>query len=201
MRSKVVFTPEEALQLYGARSTLEEPVELLREQLTEAGIYAHCLDPQRAFILSEQAPDGELLGHDDWNRLDISQNLPQVFLPLYEVLIPQSLNLDLIGAVNFKKGCYPGQEIIARVKYRGKPKTRMITASCADCEGLEPGAAVYIEDRERAAGHIVNLEAVDAGVQLIITVPVTHLQEGTVYLDEARSISVNRLASPYEISA
>mgnify|MGYP001826626102 CR=1 FL=1 len=199
MRSRVEFTTEETLRLYGM---LRAPgVEFLDLLPAGATADAHCLDPQRYFILASQPPADDLLGHGEWRSMDIVQNLPQVFLPLYEVLVPQSLNLDLVGAVSFKKGCYPGQEIIARIRYRGKPKTRMINAMCTQCKSLAVGATVYIEERERPAGHIVDIIVTGEGCRLSIAVPVTHVHEGAVYLDEARSMAVERMQLPYEIPA
>jgi len=63
--------------------------------------------------------------HDQWERADIAAGLPQVFLPTSETFVAQMLNLDLLGAVAFDKGCYTGQEVIARAHYRGRVKRRL----------------------------------------------------------------------------
>jgi folate-binding protein YgfZ len=60
-----------------------------------------------------------------WERADIAAGLPQVYLPTSEVFVAQMLNLDLLGAVAFDKGCYTGQEVIARAHYRGRVKRRL----------------------------------------------------------------------------
>ncbi len=64
---------------------------------------------------------------DYWYFNNIKLGLPEVFLATTEVFIPQMLNLDLeaINGVSFDKGCYPGQEVVARLHYLGKAKTRM----------------------------------------------------------------------------
>ncbi len=61
----------------------------------------------------------------DWAACDIAEGLPQVYLPTSEAFLAQMLNLDLIGAIALDKGCYTGQEIIARAHYRGQVKRRM----------------------------------------------------------------------------
>jgi folate-binding protein YgfZ len=61
----------------------------------------------------------------DWKALDIAAGLPWVEAATQDVFIPQTLNLDLIGGVSFTKGCYPGQEVVARSHYRGTVKRRM----------------------------------------------------------------------------
>lgn len=171
--------------------------------------YQHNIDPRRFFVISNQNisdalrenRDGtELLSEKNWQSINIRQNLPEVFEQTIEAFIPQTINLDLVNGVNFKKGCYPGQEIIARVKYRGKPKTRMITAYVSNHEEIVVGSPVFIEGRESPAGMVSHLVKDAKTTLLSITVPVSHLHEGEVYLDQARSIKIERLACSYEIT-
>ena len=60
-----------------------------------------------------------------WNQIHIENIIPNIFKETQDMFIPQSLNLDLINAINFKKGCYTGQEVVARTHYLGKPKRRL----------------------------------------------------------------------------
>lgn len=117
-----------------------------------------------------------------WQTLDILGGLPQLPIELVAEFIPQSINLDLVGGVNFKKGCYPGQEIIARVKYRGKPKTRMLTVSIASTAAVKIGAAVFIEGKTASSGVVINVGASQNGATaVLISTPVSAL-EATHYL-------------------
>ena len=59
-----------------------------------------------------------------WLTFEIREGVPWFTSELTETLLPQQINLDLIQAVSFEKGCYPGQEIVARMHYLGKPKRR-----------------------------------------------------------------------------
>ena len=59
-----------------------------------------------------------------WLTFEIREGIPWFTSELTETLLPQQINLDLIQAVSFEKGCYPGQEIVARMHYLGKPKRR-----------------------------------------------------------------------------
>jgi folate-binding protein YgfZ len=61
----------------------------------------------------------------DWQRADIAAGLPQVYTATSEAFVAQMLNLDLLGAIAFDKGCYTGQEVIARAHYRGRVKRRL----------------------------------------------------------------------------
>ena len=76
--------------------------------------------------LTEGVPDA---GEDAWFLRDIRDGYPRVTLATQEQFVPQMVNLERLGAVDFHKGCYPGQEIVARTQYRGVLKRRMIRAT------------------------------------------------------------------------
>jgi folate-binding protein YgfZ len=96
-------------------------------------------------------------------RADIAAGLPQIYAATSEKFVAQMLNLDCIGAVSFSKGCYTGQEVIARAHYRGRVKRRMqrfVTRAApagASTALLQPGASLHIADGRR-------LEIVDAAM-------------------------------------
>ena len=73
---------------------------------------------------------------DVWNWLEVQSGVPRIVAGTVEAFVPQMVNLELVGGVNFQKGCYPGQEIVARSQYRGTLKRRMVLA-----EGASAGAA------------------------------------------------------------
>lgn len=99
-----------------------------------------------------------------WDWLDIRAGIPVITPPVQEEFVPQMLNLDLIGAVSFSKGCYPGQEIIARTHYRGRLKQRMYFVRMAPECAPRPGDKLYSpETREQACGLIVNASPSPAG--------------------------------------
>lgn len=81
-----------------------------------------------------------------WDAIEVAAGRPWVEEATREAFVPQMLNLDLTGGISFKKGCYPGQEIVARTQYLGKVKRRMLrfAVDLAGEAGLPaPGAAVY----------------------------------------------------------
>ena len=69
--------------------------------------------------------DGDAAARDSWERADIAAGLPQIYTATSEAFVAQMLNLDLLGAIAFDKGCYTGQEVIARAHYRGRVKRRL----------------------------------------------------------------------------
>jgi len=200
MRSAVEISPVEDLNLLGLHAPGIAGEELTALEAQGASIARHHSDHDRYLLLCSEKINEELNTSNEWKRLDIKQNLPQIYINSYEALIPQSVNLDIVGGVNFKKGCFPGQEIIARVKYRGKPKTRMIGVQLSGTQSVDVGASIYIDERERSAGEVINVACDETNTLLSISVPVTHISEGALYLDENRTIALERLNSPYEIT-
>jgi folate-binding protein YgfZ len=89
-------------------------------------------------------------GNAAWRLADIHAGVPQVTQPTQEQFVPQMVNFELIGGVNFKKGCYPGQEIVARSQYLGKLKRRMVLATPAECGRACRRRSVF-ERRPRSA--------------------------------------------------
>jgi len=94
-----------------------------------------------------------------WVQHDITAGIPNIFNETQEAFIPQSINLDVIGAINFKKGCYTGQEIVARTHYLGKPKRRMYKASFRGHS--QPLYGDIILDKEVAVGQVVDAANTD----------------------------------------
>ncbi|MCX4188307.1 YgfZ/GcvT domain-containing protein [Methylophaga sp. OBS4] len=92
-----------------------------------------------------------------WQYLDIKAGLPMVFLQSKEQFTPQQVNLDLVGGVSFKKGCYPGQEVVARLHYLGSPSRRMFLAVINTDLLPEPGTAVKDAAGE-TLGHVVQAQ-------------------------------------------
>jgi tRNA-modifying protein YgfZ len=74
---------------------------------------------------ADAAPRGAPLSYEGWHAADVAAGLPQVYAATAGQFVAQMLNLDCIGAISFSKGCYTGQEVIARAHYRGRVKRRM----------------------------------------------------------------------------
>jgi folate-binding protein YgfZ len=97
----------------------------------------------------------------DWQAQDIAAGLAWVVSATQELFIPQTLNFDLIGGLSFTKGCYPGQEVVARSHYRGTVKRRMARGTIQAPESVQmatlPGSDIYDHARRDApGGRIIN---------------------------------------------
>jgi len=105
--------------------------------------------PGRALLIQsvlEAAPSGEPMSREQWRALDIAAGLPQVYAATSAQFVAQMLNLDCVDAVSFNKGCYTGQEVIARAHYRGRVKRRMQRFESATALTLAPGDGGRLED-------------------------------------------------------
>ena len=103
-------------------------------------------------------PDCTPVGADTWGLFDIRAGLPAIYTSTVEAFVPQMTNLQLINGVNFKKGCYPGQEVVARMHYLGKLKRRMYLAHSASQQRPQPGDKIFSSDSNssQGAGKIVD---------------------------------------------
>ncbi len=93
-----------------------------------------------------------------WRWTEIIAGLPQVVDATGEQFVPQMINLELVGGVNFRKGCYPGQEIVARSQYLGKLKRRALLASTDDITAAAGTEVFSAADPLQPCGMIVNAE-------------------------------------------
>jgi folate-binding protein YgfZ len=100
-----------------------------------------------------------------WQLDDVRQGLPQVYAATSESFVAQMLNLDLLGAVAFDKGCYTGQEVIARAHYRGRVKRRMQRWLNASGTPLKPGDSARSTDGRALA--VVRVATADVGQEIL----------------------------------
>jgi hypothetical protein len=90
-----------------------------------------------------------------WLKAWLEAGLPMIFKSSQEAFTPQQVNLDLVGGVSFKKGCYPGQEVVARLHYLGKPSRRLFSAALNGDILPSPNSEV-LSDNDEVLGHVVN---------------------------------------------
>lgn len=136
-----------------------------------------------------------------WQLLDIQHGEPQVFAPTVDAFVPQMLNMHAIGGISFKKGCYPGQEIVARMYYLGKLKRRMYRAHAEQTACPAPGQPLFAaqSDSGQYAGQVVMASPAGTGIDLLIVAPVSVIEAGPVHLDSADGPCLEILPLPYEV--
>ena len=134
------------------------------------------------------------LMRDEWLLCDIRAGLPHVFSETHETFVAQMLNLDLLGGISFEKGCYTGQEIIARTHFRGTIKRRM-NRFAAEC--LPPAPGTRLSANGEPAGEVVYAVATGTGCELLAVVPLTHTESLLALADS--NLALSRLPMPYPI--
>ncbi len=109
---------------------------------------------------------------NQWRLLDIISGVPEILPETADMFLPQMLNLENLGGLSFQKGCYPGQEIVARVKYRGELKKQLYKASLSTSNEIQPGASLVVsnDETEILAGNLVNIAHVDDNKWAVLAV-------------------------------
>ncbi len=127
------------------------------------------------------------IGREAWGWMDIAAGLPTITPATSEAFVPQMLNLDLLGGIHFRKGCYPGQEIVARTHYLGRLKQRMYRASLADgVPAPTPGATLSAPNLPgQPAGTVVSAHLGPQGwVEMLAVVQIASHDQGGVRLGD-----------------
>jgi len=139
-------------------------------------------------------------GNEAWRLSEIHAGVPQVGPGTQEQFVPQMINFELLGGVNFKKGCYPGQEIVARSQYLGKLKRRTALASIAD-PAAAPGAEVFSPaDPEQPCGMVVNSAPNgQGGVDALVEMKLEALEAGEVRFGSASGPALQFKPLPYAL--
>lgn len=136
------------------------------------------------------------VGAENWEWLEINAGIPEITLKTQEEFVPQMLNLDALNAINYKKGCYTGQEIVARTHYLGKVKRRTQLAHIASANSPELGDDV-LDANKQAIGKIVRTSAaIEGGYDVLAESRLENLQEG-IYWNDIK-LTIKPLPYPLE---
>jgi tRNA-modifying protein YgfZ len=135
-----------------------------------------------------------------WDWLAVRAGEPVISLPTVEQFVPQMVNFDVIGAVNFRKGCYPGQEIVARSQYRGTLKRRTALAHI-DADDVRAGLELFhSEDPGQPCGMVVNAAAAPGGgADALVEIKLAALEQGTIHAGSPSGPALRFEALPYTL--
>lgn len=145
---------------------------------------------------------GAPVGTAAWELLEIVAGIPAILPETVDAFVPQMVNYQLIGGVNFKKGCYPGQEVVARMQYLGKLKRQMYLARIDTAAAPRAGDDVYSpDDPEQSAGKIVNAQPhPDGGYQVLAVVQIASRESGPVHLGSVSGPVLEFAELPYPLA-
>jgi folate-binding protein YgfZ len=158
------------------------------------------LDGHRSFAFGS-SPAGVDASLDAWHLSLIRDGVVQVVPGTQEEFVPQMANYDLVGGVSFKKGCYPGQEIVARTQYRGILKKRAVRVKS---EGpLAPGDSVYSSAfGEQSAGLVANAApAPEGGWEALVVAQTAAIAQGDLHHATPAGPALPILPLPYALPA
>jgi folate-binding protein YgfZ len=146
--------------------------------------------------------DAVPVGAPCWDWLQIKAGIPVITLATQEQFIPQMANLDMIGGISFQKGCYPGQEIVARSQHLGKIKRRMYLAhirSAAPESPVNAGDELFsVDTGEQSSGMVVNATASpDGGFDMLAIIQISSVEAGEVHWKALDGPALEIMPLPY----
>lgn len=157
---------------------------------------------QRALRVQPAAaptPAGAAMSPDDWALAEAEAGMAWVRGATVEAFVPQMINFEVLGGVNFKKGCYPGQEIVARSQYRGTLKRRLqvFETDAAATVGQE---IFHSADPEQPAGVVAGSGSRDGRSVIAAEIKLAALEGGSLHLGSATGAVLQPRALPYDIT-
>lgn len=148
------------------------------------------------------APQGLPLAANLWHWSEVRSGVATITAPVVEAFVPQMLNYESVGGINFKKGCYPGQEVVARSQFRGTLKRRafIVHAEAAMQAGDELFAATDPADSTEPAASVVQAApAPGGGFDAIVCVQLSSITESTALQLGHTGVRVEFLPLPYKL--
>ncbi len=151
------------------------------------------------------APSGAHLSPQDWAWGEVRSGIAMISAPIVEAFVPQMLNYESVGGVNFKKGCYPGQEVVARSQFRGTLKRRAFAAHSQ--APMKAGDEVFQDgDDSQPCGTVAQAAALPAdsgsgGFDAIVSMQISAFEAAGLHLGSASGPTLTVTAPPYPLLA
>lgn len=146
-------------------------------------------------------PAAVAVGENSWNLLTIRAGLPEIVSETIEAFVPQMVNLQAINSLSFTKGCYPGQEVVARMHYLGKLKRRLYIGSLKSDKLPKAGQAIFAKgENEQKSGQIVTASwSKDKTIELLAVLQIEKADKGGLHLDTPSEETIQLVDLPYSI--
>lgn len=149
-----------------------------------------------------QAAEGQAVRRSDdfWALQEIHAGIPVIYQRTSEAFVPQMTNMQLVDGVSFTKGCYTGQEVVARMQYLGKLKRRMYLAHVTSPTPPQPGDELFAKGSTsgQGAGKVVDARASEGGYDLLAVIEIASAQDDEVCLGEnGPPLQIEKLPYPF----
>jgi len=147
------------------------------------------------------APVGAALTPEQWAWSEVRSGIATITQPVVEAFVPQMLNYESVGGVNFKKGCYPGQEVVARSQFRGTLKRRTYLGHCE--AALNAGDELFApDDAAQPCGTVVQAAAAPlGGFDALVSMQISAFAAGGVHARQADGPLLTLSPAPYPLLA
>ncbi|MBT5229206.1 MAG: folate-binding protein YgfZ [Methylococcales bacterium] len=142
--------------------------------------------------------NAQLSNSIDWRRSEIMAGIPTITTETVESFVPQMANIQLINGVSFDKGCYTGQEVVARIHFLGKLKKRMYQAELKIDEAPLPGSKLFVADNEQSIGEIVDIQATTENTYVLLAVIQIAKADNTILAGSPTGVELSLQSLPYE---
>ncbi|PCH59422.1 MAG: hypothetical protein COC05_06975 [Gammaproteobacteria bacterium] len=159
-------------------------------------------DSQLVQVWNTLSKDNVACNNSVWRLLDIHLGIPSLIEKTQGAFIPQMANLDLVDGLSFSKGCYPGQEVVARMHHLGKVKRRMYRLHITCEEQPLAGDGIYNaeNDSNESVGKIVSAVKIgDSEFEALAILQIKHHIDKDLYLDDGDETKLELLSLPYKI--
>ena len=145
--------------------------------------------------------DATAIGKNSWDLLTIRAGIPEIVADTVEAFVPQMINLQAINSLSFTKGCYPGQEVVARMHYLGKVKRRLYLAQCNTETLPQPGQAIMTSDEsaEKAGQVVMASWSGDKTAAFLAVLIIDKAENEALHVGSANGASVEILDLPYTL--
>lgn len=152
------------------------------------------IDDVRFLVIARTVPafTGREAPEQEWLLQEIRAGRPLVVQATQDQFVPQMTNLEMVGGVDFRKGCYPGQEIVARSQYRGQVKRRMLRAAVDSAPAA--GQPLFAQNGQASGTVVIGAPSPDGGYELLA---VAQLESGNLHLGAANGPLLRSLPLPY----
>jgi tRNA-modifying protein YgfZ len=215
LRSKVkVLDLTESIDIYGYAAETNESKDDLAKMVAMSGVISAELPAVKSnqvqtkrYLLA--VAKTQVMGetHDAalqaWNWLEIQSAIPRITQATFEQFVPQMINMESLKGIDFQKGCYPGQEVVARSQYRGTIKRRLQVAHLNHSEVILPGAEIFHSDDPSQPCGMVVLAAlhplVNERMDVQVECKLEALQTGSVHLGSATGPVLSFAPLPYPL--
>ena len=205
LMSKVTIS-DASSELTGVGYIAKSPTELADSVLrlrvpSHRERYVAYTTPEHATQLLQTAKESgyAIMDYHAWHYCDVADAIPNIYLSTSAQFTPQMINLDLLGAISFSKGCYPGQEVIARTHYLGKLKRRAYLF-VAETKEVEVGVPVYTTSEDEPCGLVIDCcNTTEQHFLVFASIKIKSLNSSLYLKQGEHKVSLKVIEMPYSV--